>query len=134
MIHDRMNEDGTPRRSNGMLMSVQNHRISIYCSRYNKQAPFTSCIAENSNNDNYYGGDDDDDDDVDNNDDNDGVVVVADHKYSYRDLEEKEQAERVSCKAFLYAVHTDFNVTPHAQYHSFFPIWIHFFPLLLERK
>lgn len=24
-------------------MSVQSYRISIYCSRYNKQAPFTSC-------------------------------------------------------------------------------------------
>ena len=129
MIHDRMNEDGTSRRLNGMLMSVQSHRISIYfvavtISKNNLPAAYD---IQNSNNDNY-GGDDDEGD-------GDGGGVVVDHSYSYSILEEKEQAERVSCKAFLCRI---FKLLCYSSCTiSFVSFFFHlnpFFPLLFERK
>lgn len=80
MIHDRMNEDGTPRRCQFRAIALA-FIVAVTISKHHLPAAY-----EHSNNDSYGGEDDGDN----NNDDDVGngsgavIVVVADHNYSYR--------------------------------------------------
>lgn len=117
------------RRSNGMLMSDQNHRISIYCSHYSKQASTIyqlhtkiqttiTTVAMTTTK----------------------TTAVASLSPSSlpttttaieRSRGERARAERMSCKAFLCMPY----VPPRAQYHSlFFPFESNFFRCCFERK